>query len=396
MLSHHPDTAATVPRQRERDNIYYWKCDRAAPFHGTDGSGGDLVSMTEQLLTALQHRFPQYQLYIEVLNSQGNHRTFLLHIRHPDDLGEKTLKAPSHFPEDLSIAFIRTEDGPEQDNYFAVEGVVTKAVRDCGVSVPRVWLSDCSRRELPYAWQILDYLPYPDLNQHYKEGNLDLFTVANKIGVAVAKWQEIRPNGFGPFSIAAAQSKQQLAGLHATYRSYFLLNLHRHLDFLKTRGFLTYTQTVEISATIAAFDHLLELPQGVLVHKDLALWNILGSPEKIAAFIDWDDVIAGDPMDDMSLLACFHDGKIIESALRGYQQVRPLPENWLPRLWLHLLRNMIVKSVIRVGAGYFDRDDGFYLISSGGSGAGLAEMTRQRLAIALRGLNDNCDLDILK
>jgi hypothetical protein len=47
---------------------------------------------------------------------------------------------------------------------------------------------------------------------------------------------------------------------------------------------------------------------------------------------------------------------------------------------------MIVKAVIRVGAGYFDRDDGFFLIGSGSSGASLREITLSKIGIALREL----------
>ncbi|MFN9915135.1 MAG: phosphotransferase, partial [Pirellulaceae bacterium] len=41
---------------------------------------------------------------------------------------------------------------------------------------------------------------------------------------------------------------------------------------------------------------MLNLPLGCLVHKDLALWNILGTRDQIAAFIDFDDAISGDSM----------------------------------------------------------------------------------------------------
>jgi aminoglycoside phosphotransferase (APT) family kinase protein len=137
------------------------------------------------------------------------------------------------------------------------------------------------------------------------------------------------------------------------------------------------------------------LPQGCLVHKDLALWNILGTEREIHDFIDFDDSIAGDPVDDLSLLACFHDAAFLRRAFEGYESVRGLPEHHLRRFWLHLLRNMIVKAVIRVGAGYFDRDDGFFLIGSGSSGASLREITLSRLATALRGLREGSGLDIL-
>jgi len=162
---------------------------------------------------------------------------------------------------------------------------------------------------------------------------------------------------------------------------------------LTEHGFLANAK--EIREEIENHRALLELPQGCLVHKDLALWNILGARDQIAAFIDFDDAISGDPMDDLSLLACFHDTAFLHRAFEGYQSVRALPEHHLRRFWLHLLRNMIVKAVIRVGAGYFDRDDGFFLIGSGSSGSNLREMTLSRLATALRGLREGCGLDIL-
>jgi hypothetical protein len=54
-----------------------------------------------------------------------------------------------------------------------------------------------------------------------------------------------------------------------------------------------------------------------------------------------------------------------------------------------------VKAVIRVGAGYFDRDDGFFLIGSGSSGASLREITLSRLSTALLGLREGSGIDIL-
>ena len=100
-------------------------------------------------------------------------------------------------------------------------------------------------------------------------------------------------------------------------------------------------------------------------------------------------------MDDLSLLGCFHDGAILARALTGYTLVRPLPPEHRRRFWLHLLRNMIVKAVIRVGAGYFSRSDSFFLIGSGQSGADLKAFTRARIETALRGLNEKRDLSIL-
>jgi hypothetical protein len=56
---------------------------------------------------------------------------------------------------------------------------------------------------------------------------------------------------------------------------------------------------------------------------------------------------------------------------------------------------MIVKAVIRVGAGYFERDDGFFLINTGTSGDDLRRRTQERITLALRGLPTDADLSSL-
>jgi hypothetical protein len=55
-----------------------------------------------------------------------------------------------------------------------------------------------------------------------------------------------------------------------------------------------------------------------------------------------------------------------------------------------------VKAVIRVGAGYFERDSGFFLIGSGGSGAVLRRFTEARIDLAMRGLREEAGFEILE
>ncbi len=361
---------------QDRHDIYYWKCDRAAAFHGTEATPADNPAFQAQLLHALEIRFPGTPVTLRPAGGQGNHRTFRL------TLGGQE-------------AFVRTEDGPERDNYFNAEAVVTSELRARGIPAPRILAHDCDRTATPFAWQALDYVPFPDLNQHFKQGTLSLETTAGQIGEAVARWQDIRPAGFGPFSASAAHDRSTLTGLHTSYERYFNLNLTRHVAFLVEHGFFDGRQAATVLDTIARHRPLLQLDQGCLVHKDLALWNILGSPRQIVAYIDWDDAISGDPMDDLSLLGCFYDAAVIGKALAGYARMRPLPGDATPRFWLHLLRNMLVKAVIRVGAGYFRRTDSFFLIGAGATGADLESMTRARIEIALRGLNENREISDL-
>jgi aminoglycoside phosphotransferase (APT) family kinase protein len=265
-----------------------------------------------------------------------------------------------------------------------VESAIITQVRGICVPTPRVLGCDATRTMVPFAWQALERINALDLNQWRKQGRLDMPRIAFDIGAAVARWQQLTYPDYGPLDAT-------LRGYHARYADYFQLRLDDHLQFLMTHGFLTASQGCQVADEIEKHRDLLEPATGCLVHKDLALWNILGSESKIAAFIDFDDAISGDPMDDLSLLACFHDAPFLKRAFEGYQSLRPLPLEYRRRFWLHLLRNMIVKAVIRVGAGYFDRKDGFFLIDSGSNGTDLKNLTHERIALALRGLDANAD-----
>ncbi|MDI1313793.1 aminoglycoside phosphotransferase family protein [Prosthecobacter sp.] len=392
-----------------RRNIYYWKCDRPAAFHGTQTRGEADAQIEQQLREALQQHFDTQAVALSAGAGQGNHLTWNAQI--------------NGLP-----MFLRVENGPEQDAHLAIESALLEHVRAVGVPTPRVHACDATRTRVPFAWQALERISAPDLNHWHKQARLDVPRIAFDIGAAVAHWQQITLPNFGaledtnvgrvwrqparllvgtessggsamaPPALAERSSSNAptLSGYHATYADYFHLRLDQHLAFLVTHGFLTQPQRDEILVEIEHHQSLLHLDTGCFVHKDLALWNILGTETQIAAFIDFDDAISGDPMDDLSLLACFHDAAFLSQAFAGYQTIRALPTDHLRRFWLHLLRNMIVKAVIRVGAGYFDRDDGFFLISSGTSGQSLRAFTLSRLNLALQGLRNSSSIDILR
>lgn len=359
-----------------RRDIYYWKCDRPAAFHGTQLRGEPDAQLAAQLREALKHHFSATRVEVSAAGGQGNHLTWNAVV-------------------DDTTMFIRMENGPENDDHLELESAVIDAVRGTGVPTPGLFGCDASRTSVPFAWQAMERIAFPDLNHWQKLHQLDVPRTAHAIGAGVARWQQIRPPGFGPFDSEIWRSREKLEGYHATYEQYFRLRLDRHLDFLVEHGFLSAVQRQEIASVIEHHEGLLQLDQGCLVHKDLALWNILGTSSSIAAFIDFDDAISGDPMDDLSLLACFHDAEFLAQAFSGYQTLRPLPAQHLRRFWLHLLRNMIVKAVIRVGAGYFDRSDSFFLIGSGSSGSDLRTFTLQRITQAVLGLREELPLSSL-
>lgn len=351
-----------------RSTIYYWKCDRPAALHGVAGASAETDAGIQNKLPGLLKKAFPGPMSLKPAGGKGNHLTYLLKC------GGVT-------------RFIRVEDGPENDGHLDVESRVLGAVAKMNVPVPGVFFTDASRREVPFAVQVIEYFDCADLNSIHREGRLSLPQTAKEIGHAVARWQATPVAGFGPFKPDAPDGRAPLTGYHSSYATYFHLHLDRHLGILKSHQFLSGAETDEIRDAVRDNAGLLEIEKSVLVHKDLALWNIMGTPENIRAFIDWDDAIAGDPTDDLSLLACFHSAETVQAALDGYAEARPLPDRFIERFWLHLLRNMIVKAVIRCEAGYFEQKaGGAFLMAVGQDGSAFRTFTRERLLTAYRGL----------
>lgn len=360
----------------DRIDIYYWKCDRRAAFHGTSDYERDQTELTAALDAELKERFGDAVGDLAVSVGQGNHRTFTATLE-----GRRV--------------FIRTEDGIEGDNYLAVEAAATARVAALGVPVAETIAFDCARR-CGFAWQVIPYLPYRDLNTFAKAGTLVWDGVAPAIGAAIAKWQEVSAPGFGPFSAETALATGDLCALHPSYEAYYRLNLAKHLDYLVAQAFIDSAYAGRILAAIDRRADLLKLARGVLVHKDLAVWNILGTEREAKAFIDWDDCIMGDAMDDLSLMGVTAERTETRQIVDAYATARGLSVDAAPRFWLCWLRNILFKTVIRVGAGYFRKSgDGFFLIGGGGTGASLEETTRRKIEQALVALEKGSDFDAI-
>lgn len=350
-----------------RKSVYYWKSDRSYTLgntHNTSAEEHQLI--TKQVIGYLKQNFRPDLEHVSVAGGQGNHVTYL--AEYPD-----------------TVYFVRLENGPEKDNYMAIESAILAKVKALGVPSPEVFLTDISRSKVPFAIQVMECLRDNDLNELEKRGLLDVVGLAAEIGKNIAVWQSITPLKYGLFNCKILEQSGSLEGYHDTYAQYFFLNWDVHLDFLCDSGFIDSKLREMLEVQVDQASRLLDLEQGCLVHKDLALWNILGNTTEITAFIDWDDAVSGDPADDLSLLGCFHSGDIVLSAIRGYRETRPLPPHFEQRFWLHLLRNIIFKSVIRVKGNYFEKSDKFFLNNP--KHKDLKQFTLDRIKSACEGLN---------
>lgn len=355
-----------------RKNIYYWKSDRPDAFlHLRSSSESNYTSQTENDVHRIMQSFFGTDLFdLEAAGGQGNHLTYLVKF------------GPASF-------FLRLDNEDEKDDYMLIESEILKLVKAKGVSVPFIYKVDTSHSFVPFSYQIMEYISYPDLNKIKKSGDLKVLKIAYEVGRNIALWQQIKTEKFGLFNSGLYAQTGKLIGCHDNYKDYYFLNLETHLNFLKNQSFLSVSESDNILKVIQANDHYLNLENPCLVHKDLALWNLLGTEDEVKAVIDWGDAISGDPTDDISLYACFHSKEELNELLKGYQIIHKLPPDFYPRFYLHFLRNMLVKAVIRVGGGYFEKSEDFFLVDSDMKGNTLEEFTHSRIIIACQNLSEN-------
>jgi fructosamine-3-kinase len=357
-----------------RERVYYWKCDRPQSFFALKPEDSHSEAMCSMVSRLLERYFGTRDFTFQPAGGQGNHLTY------------SACHGGKHY-------FIRLENGPEKDDYMEVEAYLCTRVREEGIPTPEIYAVDASYSRYPFAYQIMEYEESADLNQLYKKGDLNIEAIMHQAGGYIARWQNISTENFGFFHTDCLRQKQCLKGLCNSYRDYYMLNLDRHLHFLSQHNFIGSLKTKAIKEAILNRSSLLDIKRGCLVHKDIALWNLLGNTNEIKKVIDWDDAISGDPTDDISLMACFHNGQEVNRLIEGYKEYKPLPDDFEERFWLHLLRNMIFKAVIRVGAGYFDRSDNFFLV--GASGDALRRFTLERVELAYNGLFGNVKIEAL-
>src|SRR5690606_12164046 len=112
------------------------------------------------------------------------------------------------------------------------------------------------------------------------------------LGKLIATYQQLTFDNFGLFNPIKLRRDGELVAYHETYSKYFFLNWEGHLEFLLVKNFLSKENIIDIKQTVSQYANLLDIKRGCLVHKDLALWNILGTSSEIKSIIDWDDAIS--------------------------------------------------------------------------------------------------------
>lgn len=354
-----------------RNNIFYWKYD--CPLTEEEKrlyffkDKYELASANESAFSAMEDFLGCPPDKITPAGSDGNHFAYIV------DSGKKSF-------------FFRADDGMLDDDYMLAESAVMKIVSKAGIPVPEIYCTDITKEKYPLRFQIMEFVNEKCLNFHYKNNSLDIGSISRQTGKYLSMLHTLKFDGFGFFNTELIVEKKEMKGLDASYSDYFNKKLDEHLRYLQDNYLFEKKTIKEIEGIFLKFAPLLEIPEGRLLHRDLAYWNILGTENNIRAIIDWDDAVIGDPSDDLGVLNCFYDDDTMRLILEAYSVDFNIYDNFECRIWLHTLRNMLWKAGIRHYMGYFDKGDEFFLSKNPG-GFSLKNYTVNKILKSIETLN---------
>ncbi len=351
-----------------RTNIYYWKCDNPLPVEEklVYNDKYKLADITDMVRDIAKNHFREEPLSVEPNDLAGNHYAY--DITYPD-----------------REVFFRSDDGKIADDYMDAEEAAMDLAREHGIPVPTVFATDTSKKLFPVRYQLMEKVSGERMSNFYQDGTLDKGSVSRELGRHLARLHSIPLDGFGFFNTEILKNENRVIGLNKTNREYFGTKLEDHLRYLRNTQFLTSQEIRDIEQLIEKFGKYLNIQQGYMVHKDIAFWNIVGTSTKINAIVDWDDVISCDPVDDLAVVRCFYGEDIFVPLLNGYKEITPLPDDFYPRLWLYMIRNMLWKAVFRTFMKYFEIDVKTTLLNQDKKST-LKEFTRNQLFLAINEL----------
>lgn len=353
-----------------RNNIFYWKCDcdlapekKKSLFFADKYDNGERAKLAH----AIAERFLGCAAdKCEALKADGNHFTYLIRGR-----GQ--------------AFFLRADDGLSDDDYMLAESAVMNLLHAKNLPVPRVFATDVSLKDFPCRYQVMEFMDLPCLNNFYKNNELDSHKIARESGKFLAALHNNKFGGFGFIDTRALAKDGSLRGLDASLRAYFNKCLQDHLAYLRDQSLLTASSVKNIESLFAKHEPLLNISRGSLLHRDFAYWNLLGTRDTIGAVIDWDDCVIGDPADDFGILNCFLEEEQMNAALLEYFRPAPCDEGFQCRIWLHTLRNMLWKAMIRHYMGYFNKGSGFFMAKND-RGFSLKDYTLAKINISIQKL----------
>lgn len=324
-------------RISDRSDCFYWQTDRKISVEEAAMIWKDRHSAitNEELIDKINSELQDYKLvYIKPFDenaqtSLGNVNSIRIGVL---ESGKEVI--------------IRCHPKGVRNGYFYVESLAAKIALENGLPAYKTYCIHELGSEDDISYQVIEKLDGDTVQFSLKENPEREEQLVYEMGKTMAKLHKIKVNGFGPFDNEQAKNGN-LKGLHKSLKDSINAGLEENLERLVKYNILT-KEVADKMKKLFDNNALLNSDTSVLIHNDFADWNLLTDGNTITGVIDWDECVAGNPIQEIACWSTFFDPERITPFLKGYFSETLVYDHFDEMFQLMRLRYTISKMALRV------------------------------------------------
>lgn len=241
---------------------------------------------------------------------------------------------------------IRCHPKGVKNGYFYVESLASQIALKNGLPAYKTYYIHELESEEDISYQVIEKLNGDTVQFCLKEYPEKEEQLVIEMGKTMANLHKIRVNDFGPFDNEQVKNGT-LKGIHKSLKDSINAGLEENLERLVTYNILT-KEVADKMKILFDDNELLNSDMSVLIHNDFADWNLLTDGNTITGIIDWDECVAGNPIQEIACWSTFFDPERIKPFLKGYFSETPVYDNFDEMFQLMRLRYTISKMALRI------------------------------------------------
>lgn len=331
------DLESINERIGDRSSCFYWQTDRKISVEEQAAIWKDRHSaiLNEELLDKINKELKGAKLdYIKPLDleaqtSLGNVNSIRVGVL---ENGKKVV--------------IRCHPKGVRNGYFYAESLAAKKALENEIPAYSTYGIHELENTSDISYQVIEKLEGDTIQFFLKKHPEKEEQLVKEMGKIMAKLHKIKVNGFGPFDNEQAK-KGNLVGLHSSLKDAVNAGLEENLERLVTYQILSKEVATKMKELFEDND-LLCSEESVLLHNDFADWNLLTDGNTVTGVIDWDECVAGNPIEEIACWSTFFEPERIKPFLEGYFSETKRYDNFEETFQLMRLRYTISKMALRV------------------------------------------------
>ncbi len=324
-------------RISDRSDCFYWQTDRKI-------SAEEAAMIWKDRHSAITNEELLDRINLELKNDK------LAYIKPFDEKAQTSLGNVNSIRvgvlESGKEVIIRCHPKGVMNGYFYVESLASQVALENGLPAYKTYCIHELENEEDISYQVIEKLNGDTIQFYLKEHPEKEEQLVIEMGKTMARLHQIKVKGFGSFDNELAKNGN-LKGRHKLLKDSIKARLEENLERLVTYNFLTKEIAVKMKSLFED-NKLLDSDKSVLIHNDFADWNLLTDGNTITGVLDWDECVAGNPIQEIACWSTFFDPERIKPFLKGYFSETPMYDNFDEMFQLMRLRYIISKMALRI------------------------------------------------